>query len=75
MVTTERERRKQDEDRKALEDRSSKLEGELRLITRERDRLRDESESARQKNRDNLAQTQARWVTFEFGGYFEKVSF
>ena len=58
VVTSEREKRRVEEERKGIEDRVAKLDADLRQVCRERDRLRDESESARQKNRDNLAQTQ-----------------
>ena len=58
LIQAEREKRRIEEDKAKAEDRTSKVEADLRLITRERDRLKEEGESARKKNRDNLQQTQ-----------------
>merc|ERR1712113_765926 len=54
----EREKRKVEDEKLRLEDKYGRLESELRQTTRERDRIKDECETVKQKNRDNLAQTQ-----------------
>merc|ERR1712072_936307 len=58
LISAEREKRKIEDEKLRLEDKYGRLESELRQTTRERDRIKDECESVKQKNRDNLAQTQ-----------------
>merc|ERR1712012_790956 len=58
LISAERERRKVEDEKLRMEDKYGRLESELRQTTRERDRIKDECETVKQKNRDNLAQTQ-----------------
>merc|ERR1711997_964821 len=59
LISAEREKRKAEDDKIRLEDKYSRLESELRSTTREKDRLKEEGDVLKQKNRDNLEQTQA----------------
>jgi len=65
LIAAERERRKAEEEKSRLETQSGRIEQELRSITREKDRYKDESEQARQKNRENLTQTQEGMKAFK----------
>merc|ERR1712156_105020 len=47
------------------ESQVSRLETDMRSVTREKDRFKDESEAARQKNRENLTQTQEGMKAFK----------
>merc|ERR1719336_3395099 len=58
VIGVEREKRRIEEDKNKLDSQVSRLETDLRSLTREKDRYKDESEAARQKNRENLSQTQ-----------------
>merc|ERR1719192_628336 len=58
VIGVEREKRRMEEEKNKVDNQVSRLEGDLRSVTREKDRYKDEAEAARQKNRENLAQTQ-----------------
>merc|ERR1719336_301453 len=58
VIGVEREKRRMEEEKNKVDNQVSRLEQDLRSITREKDRYKDEAEAARQKNRENLAQTQ-----------------
>jgi len=65
IIASEREKRKADEEKNRYEAQVGRLETEIRSLTREKDRYRDESETARQKNRENLSQTQEGMKAFK----------
>merc|ERR1712025_568816 len=61
----EREKRRIEEEKNKLDTQVSRLEGDLRSVTREKERYKEESESARLKNRENLSQTQEGMKAFK----------
>ena len=65
VIGVEREKRRIEEDKNKLESQVSRLETDMRSVTREKDRFKDESEAARQKNRENLSQTQEGMKAFK----------
>merc|ERR1719499_1595949 len=65
VIAAEREKRRIEEEKNKLETQISRLETDLRSVTREKDRYKDESESARLKNRENLTQTQEGMKAFK----------
>ena len=65
IIAAEREKRRAVEEKSGLEAQINRLETDLRSLTREKDRFKDESESARQKNRENLSQTQEGMKAFK----------
>merc|ERR1719422_2147543 len=65
VIGVEREKRRMEEEKNKIENQVSRLEGDLRSITREKDRFKDEAEAARQKNRENLSQTQEGMKAFK----------
>ena len=65
VIGVEREKRRIEEDKNKLESQVSRLETDMRSVTREKDRLKDEAEAARQKNRENLSQTQEGMKAFK----------
>jgi len=65
LIAAEREKRRSDEDKTKAEAQVSRLETDLRSVTREKDRYKDECDSARQKNRENLTQTQEGMKAFK----------
>ena len=65
LIAAEREKRRSDEDKTKAEAQVSRLETDLRSVTREKDRYKDECDTARQKNRENLTQTQEGMKAFK----------
>ena len=65
IINAEREKRRVEEEKSKLETQVGRLESDLRSITREKDRYKDESDAARQKNRENLSQTQEGMKAFK----------
>merc|ERR1712012_339954 len=65
LIAAEREKRRSEEDKTKAEAQVSRLETDLRSVTREKDRYKDECDSARQKNRENLTQTQEGMKAFK----------
>merc|ERR1719205_566547 len=65
LIAAEREKRRSDEDKTKAESQVSRLETDLRSVTREKDRYKDECDTARQKNRENLPQTQEGMKAFK----------
>merc|ERR1712226_104163 len=65
LIAAEREKRRSDEDKTKAETQVSRLETDLRSVTREKDRYKDECDTARQKNRENLTQTQEGMKAFK----------
>ena len=65
VIGVEREKRRMEEEKNKIETQVTRLEGDLRSITREKDRYKDEAEAARQKNRENLSQTQEGMKAFK----------
>ena len=65
VIGVEREKRRMEEEKNKMESQVSRLEGDLRSVTREKDRYKDEAEAARQKNRENLSQTQEGMKAFK----------
>ena len=65
LIAAEREKRKAEEERSRMETQLSRVETDIRSLTREKDRYKDESESARLKNRENLNQTQEGMKAFK----------
>merc|ERR1711936_891246 len=65
LIAAEREKRRSDEDKTKAESQVSRLETDLRSVTREKDRYKDECDTARQKNRENLTQTQEGMKAFK----------
>merc|ERR1711936_1194368 len=65
LIAAEREKRRSDEDKTEAETQVSRLETDLRSVTREKDRYKDECDTARQKNRENLTQTQEGMKAFK----------
>ena len=65
VIGVEREKRRMEEEKNKMEGQVSRLEQDLRSTTREKDRYKDESEAARQKNRENLSQTQEGMKAFK----------
>jgi len=65
LIAAEREKRRSDEEKAKAEAQVSRLETDLRSVTREKDRYKDECDTARQKNRENLTQTQEGMKAFK----------
>jgi len=65
LIAAEREKRRAEEEKTKIETQVSRLETDMRSVTREKDRYKDECDSARQKNRDNLTQTQEGMKAFK----------
>merc|ERR1712088_851026 len=65
LIAAEREKRRSDEDKTKVESQVSRLETDLRSVTREKDRYKDGCDTARQKNRENLTQTQEGMKAFK----------
>merc|ERR1712088_38556 len=65
LIAAEREKRRSEEDKTKAESQVSRLETDLRSVTREKDRYKDECDTARQKNRENLTQTQEGMKAFK----------
>ena len=65
LIAAEREKRRSDEEKTKAEAQVSRLETDLRSVTREKDRYKDECDTARQKNRENLTQTQEGMKAFK----------
>lgn len=65
LIATEREKRRAEDEKTKLEGQITRMETDLRSVTREKDRYKDESEQARQKNRENLTQTQEGMKAFK----------
>merc|ERR1712029_606820 len=58
LITAEREKRKSDEEKSKMETSVNKLEGDIRMLNREKDRLKEDCDIAKKANRENLAQTE-----------------
>merc|ERR1712083_647195 len=65
VIAAEREKRRIEEEKNKLDSQVSRLEADLRSVTREKDRYKEDSESARVKNRENLSQTQEGMKAFK----------
>ena len=65
IIASEREKRKSEEEKSRLDTQVSRLETDIRSLTREKDRYKDESENAREKNRANLSSTQEGMKAFK----------
>ena len=65
LIAAEREKRTAEEERSKLGKEVTKLETDLRSITREKERYKDECDNARSKNRENLTQTQEGMKAFK----------
>jgi len=65
LIAAEREKRRAEEEKNKLDSQVSRLETDLRSVTREKDRYKDESDTARTKNRENLSQTQEGMKAFK----------
>ena len=65
LIAAEREKRKAEEEKTKADKQVTSLETDMRSVTREKDRYKDECDSARQKNRENLTQTQEGMKAFK----------
>jgi len=65
LIASEREKRRVEEEKSGLDVKLNRMETDMRSLTREKDRYKDEVENARQKNRENLTQTQEGMKAFK----------